>query len=89
MYDQWIEEMEENKLVGIMMIDLSAVFDMVDHKLLIKKLELFGLEGEVIKWMTSYLSGRKQSVFIDGCFSPPLAIEFGVPQGSILGPLLY
>ena len=89
MYDQWIEEMEENKLVGIMMIDLSAAFDMVDHKLLIKKLELFGLEGEVIKWMTGYLSGRKQSVCIDGCFSPPLAIEFGVPQGSILGPLLY
>ena len=89
MYDQWMQEMEENKLVGIMMIDLSAAFDMVDHKLLLKKLELFGLEEGVIQWMTSYLSGRKQSVFIDGCFSSPLDIEFGVPQGSILGPLLY
>ena len=89
MYDQWIEEMEDGKLVGIMMIDLSAAFDMVDHQLLLKKLELFGLEEGVILWMLSYLSGRSQSVFIDGCLSPPLAIECGVPQGSILGPLLY
>ena len=60
-------------VVKIMMNDLNAAFDIVDHKLL----------------LTSYLSGSKQSVLIDGCFSPPLAIEFGVPQGPILGPLLY
>ena len=74
MYDQWIEEMEDGKLVGIMMIDLSAAFDMVDHQLLLKKLELFGLEEGVILWMLSYLSGRSQSVFIDGYISAPLSI---------------
>ena len=89
MYDQWIEEMEQGKLVGVMMIDLSAAFDMVDHMLLLKKLHLFGLEQEVLSWIESYLSGRKQSVFIDGCLSLPLSISHGVPQGSILGPLLY
>ena len=89
MYDQWIEEMEEGKLVGVMMIDLSAAFDMVDHQLLLKKLSLFGLKEEVVDWMESYLGDRKQSVFIDGCLSPPLSVEHGVPQGSILGPLLY
>ena len=89
MYDQWLEELEDGKLVGIMMIDLSAAFDMVDHMLLLENLKLFGLEEEVIKWFESYLLNRKQSVFIDGCLSPPLSIEYGVPQGSILGPLLY
>ena len=89
MYDQWIEELEDGKLVGIMMIDLSAAFDMVDHQLLLEKLKLFGLQEEVIKWMESYLVGRKQSVFIDGCLSPPIGLDYGVPQGSILGPLLY
>ena len=61
----------------------------VYHPLLIQKLELFCLDNKSISWMESYLSNRCQSVFIDGCLSPPLAIECGVPQGSILGPLLY
>ena len=89
MYDQWVEQVESGDMVGVMMIDLSAAFDMVDHPLLIQRLELFGLDNKSISWMESYLSNRCQSVFIDGCLSPPLAIECGVPQGSILGPLLY
>ena len=89
MYDQWTQEVDDGKMVGTMMIDLSAAFDMVDHPLLLEKLRLFGLEEEVIQWFQSYLTGRSQSVFIDGCLSPPLDIECGVPQGSILGPLMY
>ena len=89
MYDQWIEEVDEGKMVGVMMVDLSAAFDMVDHPLLLGKLRLLGLEEDVIQWFDSYLSGRTQSVFIDGCLSPPVGIECGVPQGSILGPLMY
>ena len=54
-----------------MMIDLSAAFDMVDHPLLLEKLRLFGLEEEVIQWFDSYLSGRTQSVLIDGYLSHP------------------
>ena len=89
MYDQWVEEVEDDKLVGVMMVDLSAAFDMVDHPLLLEKLRLFGLEENVLSWIQSYLTNRTQSVFIDGCLSPPLAVKCGVPQGSILGPLMY
>ena len=76
-------------MVGVMMIDLSAAFDMVDHQLLLQKLELFGLDNGALRWVESYLSNRYQSVCVDGCLSPPLPVECGVPQGSILGPLLY
>ena len=48
-----------------------------------------GLEGDALSWVGSYISGRSQSVIVDGCMSPPLDIECGVPQGSILGPLMY
>jgi hypothetical protein len=89
MYDHWAEEVEQDNMVELMMIDLSAAFDMVDHHLLLQKLELFGLEDVAISWMKSYLSERSQSVMVDGSMSPPLDIECGVPQGSILGPLLY
>ena len=67
-------------------LNLSAAFD---HVLLLVKLNLFGLQKMVLIWFESYLLDRKQSVFIDGCLSPPLSIAHGVPQGSILGPLLY
>ena len=75
--------------MGVMMIDLNAAFDMVDHTLLLEKLHLFGLDEGALNWMETYLSGRSQSVLIDGCMSPPINIEFGVPQGFILGPLMY
>ena len=89
MYDQWLEEVEDGKMVGVMMVDLSAAFDMVDHKLLLEKLELFGLDENALQWVSSYLSQRYQSVCVDGCLSPPLPVDCGVPQGSILGPLFY
>ena len=88
MYDQWVEEVEENNMVGVM-IDLSAAFDLVDHSLLLDKLQLFGVQADVTQWIRSYLTSRTQSVLVDGCLSPPLNINYGVPQGSILGPLMY
>ena len=72
-----------------MLIDLSAAFDMVDHHILLKKLELYGMDEQARDWMKSYLSNRTQVVMVDGCLSPPLSVPCGVPQGSILGPLLY
>ena len=89
MYDQWLEHVDDGIMVGVMMIDLSAAFDMVDHNLLLGKLELFGLTESTLSWFRSYLSGRSQVVCVDGCLSPPLDLDCGVPQGSILGPLLY
>ena len=72
-----------------MMVDLSAAFDMVDNSILLRKLELYGMDSHSIRWVSSYLSSRSQVVVVDGCYSPPLSIASGVPQGSILGPLLY
>ena len=89
MHDQWLEESEDDKMVGVMLIDLSAAFDMVDHTILMKKLEMYGLDEQARTWMYSYLSNRTQVVMVDGCLSPPLGVACGVPQGSILGPLLY
>ena len=89
MYDQWVEEVESGLIVGVMMIDLSAAFDMVDHELLLQKLKLFGMDVQALRWVESYLTSRYQSVYVDGCLSPPQLVECGVPQGSILGPLFY
>ena len=89
MYDQWIEAFEHDKLSAVVMLDLSAAFDVVDHEILIQKLEIYGFEECYISWFRSYLSGRSQQVYVEGSLSDPLLLEAGVPQGSILGPLLY
>ena len=89
MYDTWLQEVDEDNMVGVMMIDLSAAFDKVDHELLLEKLKLHGLDSSAIEWIQSYLSERSQTVCVDGCLSPFLEVPCGVPQGSVLGPLLY
>ena len=70
-------------------IDLQKAFDTVDHNILLKKLEYYGIRGIANKWFTSYLSNRKQFVSINGFDSKKRTMEFGVPQGSVLGPLLF
>ena len=68
---------------------MSAAFDMVDHGLLIKKLELYGFQEDFLRWTDSYLGNRFQCVSIKGSLSRLQAVQVGVPQGSILGPLFY
>ena len=89
MYSQWNDILESGKAAGIMMLDLSAAFDLVDHSLLLQKLELMGFKSEAIEWLKSYLCGRTQCVHLDGQFSELLPVIIGVPQGSVLGALLY
>ena len=89
MYDVWLKSLEDGELAGVCFLDMSAAFDIVDHPLLIKKLELYGFESSMVMWITSYLTDRSQCVSIDGCLSRLLTVRHGVPQGSILGPLLY
>ena len=90
LYDRWVEEPEEDKMVGLLFCDQSAAFDLCDHTILLEKLELMGLDQGALGWIRSYLANRRQSCFVDGELSSPLKLfECGVPQGSIGGPLLW
>ena len=89
LYDVWVEAVQNGELAGVCFLDMSAAFDIVDHSLLLEKLELYGFDKNMLNWTNSYLSGRTQAVSIDGSLSRLLHVQHGVPQGSILGPLLY
>ena len=68
---------------------MSKAFDTIDHSILIDKLQYYGIHGTAINWFKSYLSDRNQYVQFNDCVSSQTGISTGVPQGSILGPLLF
>ena len=71
-------------------MDLSAAFDSIEHTILLSRLELrFGVTGNAFKWVASYLSDRTQTVVANGISSAPAALRQGVPQGSVVGPILF
>ena len=81
---------DQNTATVVMLLDLSAAFDTVDHCKLLKILENeIGIEGTALKWFQSFVSGRCQKVQINGIASDEIIIRFGVPQGSVLGPILF
>lgn len=75
--------------IGAIFIDLSKAFDRVDHYLLLDKLHSLGFDPNTLFWFNTYLQNRRQSVSVQGLNSGYLVIYKGVPQGSILGPLLF
>ena len=89
MYSSWVDAYEQDKVTAVVLLDMSAAFDLVDKTILIEKLKLYGLDSCSSAWMESYLSSRSQQVFLDGELSDILPVNVGVPQGSILGPILY
>ena len=68
---------------------MSAAFDTVDHTILLNRLKNIGISGLVYDWFSSYLTGRTQAVFLDGVSSDSVDLTCGVPQGSVLGPILF
>ena len=82
-------EIDKGNNVGAVFVDLSKAFDMVIHTLLIDKLSSLGITGIENRWFQSYLNNRTQCVSLNGTISTPNVIRSGVPQGSILGPLLF
>ena len=87
--NQLYQSFDESKFTLGMFIDLSKVFDTVEHKILTKKLELFGIKDCNLRWSESYLSNRKQFITYGDRQTNIETITCGVPQGSILGPLLF
>ena len=74
---------------GVLFLDFRKAFDTVDHTVLLEKLRLYGIQPSAVTWLESYLVGRQQVTKVDRMVSDPSLVTCGVPQGSILGPLLF
>ena len=89
MYDRWVRAASNKQVSGVVLLDLSAAFDLVDPDILVKKLRIYGFDDDFLCWIGSYLTDRFQAVWIDHVLSEFLHCEVGVPQGSNLGPLFF
>ena len=87
--EEWKLGIDQGKHVGSILMDLSKAFDCIPHDLLIAKLDAYGFSNRSCKLMYSYLKGRQQCVKINGTYSKCHTLLAGVPQGSILGPVLF
>ena len=84
-----LSNMDKRQLTGMVFLDLAKAFDTLDHTKMLQKLSNLGFSSSAVQWFNAYLSDRTQSIKVDNVLSDPLPIQYGVPQGSILGPLLF
>ena len=87
--DDVLESMNEGLITGACFFDLSKCFDTIDHEILLRKLEKYGIRADEHAWFGDYLTDRQQVVAANGSLSKPKMISTGVPQGSVLGPILF
>ena len=89
MTDSWLKAINEGNMVGCVLVDFRKAFDLVDHKTLLKKLKCYKCNNSCLSWFESYLQNRTQRVSLNDNLSEAADVIHGVPQGSILGPLLF
>ena len=78
-----------NKQTDLIIVHFAKDFDKVPHRRLLHKLDYHGIRGSTYKWISSWLSPRSQQIVLDDQASDPVPILFGVPQGSVMGPMLF
>ena len=90
MCDDWLSNIDVGKINCVVFLDIRKAFDSINHEILLKKMNLnFGISGNALKWFDSYIKDREQQCIVNGQLSSSKNIICGVPQGSILGPLLF
>ena len=87
--DELTQNYEKGLQTDIIILDFSKAFDMVPHKLLLHKLEKYGIRGQLLQWLEHFLTKRKMRVVVDGEASQDADVLSGVPQGTVLSPILF
>ena len=88
-YDKLLSSLCDNNCVDVIYLDFAKAFDKVDHKILLTKLNNIGIKGKLHSWLQSFLQNRTQSVLVNSEMSAPQKVLSGVPQGTVLGPILF
>ena len=88
-YEHVLDHLDQDENVDVVYLDFAKAFDKVDHGILLHKIKSIGVTGKIGKWLHSFLTERDQKVAINGIVSNPSKVKSGVPQGSVLGPLLF